>query len=80
MTATEMFEMLDLILGMRLRNVKMNNEGKEWTQEDIDRLRSMYICCGYGITSMALLLERTEEEVIEEIKKIGLYRYNENVN
>lgn len=79
MSEDQMLEMLGKIRDMRLRKIKMDYEGREWDQKDTDRLKAMFMN-SYGITSMALLLDRTEEEIIERAKKIGIYRYHESVN
>lgn len=70
---------LDLIRKMRLRKITMDCEGREWTQEDTARLEAMYTN-SYGITSIALLLDRTEDEIIEKAKRIGIYSYHKTVN
>lgn len=79
MTEEQMLKTLNTIIDMRLRKVKMDCEGTEWVPEDTERLKSMY-SIGYGITSLALMLDRTEDEIIKHIQEIGIYHYDENID
>ena len=77
MTKEQVVKLLEGIIDMRQRKIKMRYEGTAWTQDDKDRLAMMY-GVGYGITGIALILERTEAEVVEQLKEQGLYRYPRN--
>lgn len=62
----------EIVRHMRIRAIKMDREGDYWTQEEQDELRQRFDQ-GTGITEIAILLQRTEPAVIQQIEKMDLY-------
>lgn len=61
-----------IIVGMRNRNVRLENEGKFWTEEDRQKLKDSYDS-GIGITEIAYTQGRSETAVFQQIDKMGLF-------
>ena len=65
------------VINMRNRTVRLDREGDYWTEEEKEQLvRSFQE--GKGITAMAMLLQRTEPAIIQQIEKMDLYQRKTN--
>lgn len=62
----------ELIQAMRRKNHKLERDGDYWTEEDKETLYNMFEQ-GYGISEIAIALQRTEQAVIQQIEKMNLY-------
>lgn len=51
---------------------QLEREGDYWSDEDRERLRTMF-GQGVGITEIAIRLQRTEPAVFQQIEKLDLY-------
>ncbi len=65
-----------LIKSMRANAVALERAGDYWTAEERDKLRTMFDD-GTGISEMALILQRTEHAVTQQVEKLDLYRRKE---
>lgn len=61
---------------MRQRTFRLDREGDYWTQEEKGRLEQLF-ADGVGFTEMAILLQRTEPAVYQQIEKQDLYEREE---
>lgn len=62
----------EIVRNMRRRTTRLEREGDYWREEEKERL----ICLfneGIGLTEIAILLQRTERAVSQQIEKLGLY-------
>lgn len=64
---------LEIVKRMRQRTFRMDREGDYWTQEEKDRLAQLF-AEGEGITEIAILLQRTEPAIQQQIEKQDLYK------
>lgn len=62
----------ELIQAMRRKNHKLERDGEYWTEEEKEKLYSMFEQ-GCGISEIAIALQRTEQAVIQQIEKMNLY-------
>lgn len=60
------------IQAMRQRTSQLEREGTYWTDDDKERLRSLFFD-NVGITDIALILQRTEVAVAQQIQLMNLY-------
>lgn len=70
-------EYLEIIKSMRQHAKRQEREGDYWSEEEKERLARMFYD-GSGITEIAILLQRTEPAVIQQIEKMDLYQRKEN--
>ena len=63
----------EAIKSMRNRNRRLDREGDYWSQEEKDRLRSLFDD-GTGLSEIAIRLQRTEPAVFQQIEKMDLYQ------
>ena len=66
----------DLVIAMRRKGEGISNYGKPWTDEERRRLEKLFDE-GVGITEIAILLERSETAVIQQLFYCRAFR-NEN--
>lgn len=60
------------IQAMRQRTSQLEREGTYWTDDDKERLRSLFFE-NVGITDIALILQRTEVAIAQQIQLMNLY-------
>lgn len=60
------------IKAMRTNTSKPERQGEYWSEDEIENLKSMFYS-EYGITEMALTLQRTEPAIFQQIEKLDLY-------
>ena len=60
------------IKAMRTNTSKPERQGEYWSDDEIENLKSMFYS-EYGITEMALTLQRTEPAIFQQIEKLDLY-------
>lgn len=60
------------IQAMRQRTGQMEREGSYWTADDKDNLKTLFFQ-NVGITDIALILQRTEVAVAQQIQMMNLY-------
>ena len=65
------------ICALRSRTIRPVREGAYWEKEEIERLEEMFNS-GAGITEIALVLERSEPAVVQQIEKLDLYGRKQN--
>jgi len=58
---------------LRKRTKKLEHEGDYWTQEQRKKLTRMFDVELKGITEIAILLQRAEPVVAQQIEKMNLY-------
>ena len=63
---------MEMTRKMRSRTEKLGHDGDFWSDDDKDRLKFLFNT-GYGITEIALRLERSEPAVYQQIQKMSLY-------
>jgi len=63
---------MEMTRKMSSRTEKLGHDGDFWSDDDNDRLRFLFNT-GYGITEIALRLERSEPAVYQQIQKMALY-------
>ena len=66
----------ETIKNMRRRTTRLEREGDYWTESDKKELESLFIA-GYGISEIAIQLQRTEPAVFQQIEKMDLYQRKE---
>lgn len=66
-----------IIRNMRRRTTRLDREGDYWTAEDNEQLHTMFDD-GVGISEMALMLQRSEAAVAQQIEKLDLYERKTN--
>lgn len=71
-----MFENAEIVKNMRNRTTKLEREGDYWEDHEKDTLRRLF-ADGMGVTNIAILLQRTEPAVFQQIEKMDLYRRSE---
>ena len=59
------------VINMRMRAEKLSREGDYWTEEEQKRLEKMYNG-GTGLTEIAMILQRTESAVCQQIERQDL--------
>ncbi len=64
------------VKNMRNRTIKLEREGDYWTDKERKRLKDLF-GDGTGITEIAVLLQRTEPAVMQQIEKLDLYQRKE---
>ena len=62
----------ECVKNMRSRTVRLDREGDYWTKEERDELVRLFYE-GVGITSIALILQRTESAIIQQIEAMDLF-------
>ncbi len=67
----------DLIKRMRRKTFRLDREGDYWTQEDREQLTRLFHD-GVGLTEIAILLQRTEQAINQQIEKMDLYEREDN--
>lgn len=65
------------ICALRSRTIRPAREGIYWGKDEIERLQKMFNG-GDGITEIALVLERSELAVVQQIEKLDLYGRKQN--
>lgn len=60
------------VINMRNRDSKLRNEGEYWTDEERRQLAANYIG-GMGITEMAILFQRSEQAICQQLAVLGLF-------
>lgn len=65
-------EYQETVKSMRQRTTRLDREGDYWTDEEKQRLRTLF-GQGVGITETAVRLQRTEPAVVQQIEKMDLY-------
>ena len=63
----------EAVKSMRGRTSRLEREGDYWTADEKTHLQTMFEA-GIGLTEMAILLQRTEPAVIQQVGKMDLYR------
>lgn len=71
-------EFTESVKNLRKRTKKLEHEGDYWTQEEREKLIRMFDVELKGITEIAILLQRTEPAVAQQIEKLDLYQRKEN--
>lgn len=66
----------EIVRNMRRRTTRLEREGDYWSEEEKERLILLFDS-GAGITEIAVLLQRTERAVSQQIEKLGLYNDEE---
>lgn len=64
---------VEIVKNMRQRTTRLDREGDYWTEEEKAQLKSMFEE-GIGITEIAMILQRTEPAVMQQIEKMDLYQ------
>ena len=74
MLATEynQSERTERIKAMRQRTGQMDRERTYWTEDDKETLKALF-SQNVGITEIALILQRTEVAVMQQIQSLNLY-------
>lgn len=60
------------VKNMRKSAVRLERQGDYWSEEDKENLSKMFFE-GVGITEMAVILQRSETAIIQQIEKMNLY-------
>ena len=60
------------VKNMRKSAVRLERQGDYWSEEDKENLSKMFLE-GVGITEMAVILQRSETAIIQQIEKMNLY-------
>ena len=60
------------VKNMRKSAVQLERQGDYWSEEDKENLSKMFFE-GVGITEMAVILQRSETAIIQQIEKMNLY-------
>ena len=63
----------DMIIALRNRTTRLEHEGDCWSDEENEKLKRMFDE-GMGITEIALILQRTEPAVMQQIEKLDLFQ------
>lgn len=71
-TEYNLTERVERIQAMRQRTGQMNREGTYWTDDDKETLKTLF-SQNVGITEIALILQRTEVAVMQQIQSLNLY-------
>ena len=66
----------ETVIAMRSRTTRLEHEGDYWSEEEKERLARLFEQ-GVGISEIAVLLQRTEPAVIQQIEKMDLYQRRE---
>lgn len=66
----------EIVRNMRRRTTRLEREGDYWNDEEKERLVRLFDD-SVGITEIAVLLQRTERAVSQQIEKLGLYNDEE---
>lgn len=66
----------EIVKRMRQRTYRLDREGDYWTQEEKERLAKLF-ADGVGVTAIAILLQRTEPAIHQQIEKQDLYEREE---
>ena len=61
------------VRSLRNRTERLDREGDYWTKEEKQQLADMF-AVARGITEIAVCIQRTEQAVIQQATKMGLYR------
>lgn len=67
----------NIVRALRQRMAHLDREGGYWSDSDRELLTSMFEE-GYGITEIAIILQRTEPAVVQQIEKMDLYHRKEH--
>lgn len=70
------YEIIEGVISMRSRTVRLDREGDYWTEEEKEQLVKLFRE-GEGITAIAIRLQRTEPAIMQQIEKMDLYRRKE---
>ena len=65
------------IRNMRSRTTRLDREGDYWQPYEIERLRAEFDA-GTGVTEIALMLQRTEPAIMQQIEKLDLFARKKN--
>lgn len=65
------------ICALRSNTVRLEREGKYWELKECDQLRSRF-SDGCGITEIALILQRSEPAIMQQIEKLDLFNRHTN--
>ncbi len=63
----------EAIIEMRNRGKCLENEGKPWSDEDSQAVR-FYFDMGYGLTEIAVILNRSERGVFQQLTLMDAFR------
>lgn len=66
----------ETVKAMRNRTTRLEHEGDYWSEEEKEWLARLFEQ-GVGISEIAVLLQRTEPAVIQQIEKMDLYQRRE---
>lgn len=70
-------ESKETLKNMRRRTCRLEREGDYWTPDELERLIELFNS-GTGISQIAILLQRTEPAVYQQIEKLDLYERKRN--
>ena len=65
-------EFREAVINMRRSPALLERRGDYWSEEDKENLSKMFLE-GVGITEMAVILQRSETAIIQQIEKMNLY-------
>ncbi len=65
-------EYIETVKRMRTRTARLEREGDYWTEEEKKELATQFTA-GSSITKIAVLLQRTEPAIFQQIEKMDLY-------
>ena len=65
-------EYVETLKRMRMRTNRLEREGDYWTEEEKKELAAQFTA-GISVTKIAVLLQRTEPAVFQQIEKMDLY-------
>ena len=68
-------EIKDKIIAMRNGELKLRRDGVYWTEEERKNLE-MYFQAGMGISAIAVMLERSESAIYQQIGVLNLQKRN----
>lgn len=61
------------IKALRSGEITLDREGDYWNENDIEKIKNAFDS-GIGLSKIALMLQRTEVAIINEIEKLNLYQ------
>lgn len=62
----------EIVRNMRRRTARLEQEGDYWNEQEKERLVHLFDS-SVGLTEIAVLLQRTERAVSQQVEKLGLY-------
>lgn len=70
-------EFKETVKNMQQSAIRMEREGDYWSTAEDERISTLFDG-GTGITEIAIILQRTEQAVAQQIEKLDLYQRKEN--